>query len=281
MKVKLIAIFLIVFLLFGCHKDEFDKNSLLGSDGLSLWWNQKIFGEEGRGFVFEFYEAQRSENLYELIFEYEIDNKQNNIDIYLVDKVDEGRCPMFPSPNQTDNLCTSKGGFFIPENMLIKGDYSFTIRTFDFTIQSNLTISESKVTLKIPENKYFSSSIKEVFSTPRNLLYGSVLFTGEEKTEYANDFFDKLETIGLKDTVVSNPPFNLNVDEAGNPIHSHWDTDKHSLSFLYSMDISFHTIFELSKEHFNKYDLNIYLFSSNGDQARLSKNDGIIVEFAD
>lgn len=281
MNGKLIGLFFIGFLLFGCQKDEFDKNSLLGSEGLSLWWNHKIFGEEGRGFVFEFYEAQRFENLYELIFEYKIDNKRKNIDIYLVDKVDKGKCPMFPSPNQTDNLCISNGAFFIPENMLIQGDYTFTIRTFDFTIQSNLTVNESKVTLEIPENKYFSSSIKDVFPTPRNLLYGSVIFTGEEKTEFANEFFEKLETIGLKDTVVSNPPFNLNVDETGKPIDSHWETDKHSLSFLYSMDISFHTIFELSKEHFNKYDLNIYLFSSNGDQARLSKNDGIIVEYAD
>jgi hypothetical protein len=56
--------------------------------------------------------------------------------------------------------------FFIAENMLNEGDYIFTIRTSDFTIQSNFTINKGKVTLKIPENKYFSSSIKEVFPTP-------------------------------------------------------------------------------------------------------------------
>ena len=281
MNGKLICLILIGILIFGCQKDEFDKNSLLSSEGLSLWWDHKIFGEEGRGFIFEFYEAQRFENSYELIFEYRIDNKRKNIDIYLVGKVDEGKCPVFPSPTQTDNLCISNGDFFIPENALRQGDYTFTVRTNDFSIQSNFSINENKVSLEIPENQYFSSSIKDVFPTPINLLYGSVIFTGEEKTEFATEFFEKLKAIGLKDTVVSNPPFNLEVDETGKPIDRHWEPDKHSLSFLYSMDISFRTIFELSKEHFNKNDLNIYLFSSNGDQARLSKTDGITVVYAD
>ncbi len=279
MNEKLICLILIGVLIFGCQKDEFDRNSLLSSEGLNLWWNHKIFGEEGRGFVFEFYEAQRFENFYELIFEYKIDNKQRSIDIYLIDKIDEGKCPVFPSPNKTDNLCISDGDFFIPENSLKSGDYTFTVRTFDFSIQSNFLISENKVSLEIPENQYFSCSIKDVFPTPTDLLYGSVIFNGEEKTEFANEFFEKLKAIGLKDTIVSNPPFNLNVDETGKTIDRHWEPDKHSLSFLYSMDISFRTIFELSKEHFNKYDLNIYLFSSNGDQASLSKRHGINVVY--
>ena len=84
--------------------------------------------------------------------------------------------------------------------------------------------------LEIPENEYFSSSIKDVFPTPKNLLYGSIIFTGEENIEFASMFFEKLKAIGLKDTVVSNPPFNLNVDQTGKPIDSHWEPDKHSLS---------------------------------------------------
>ena len=281
MNRKIIGIFLIGILITGCRKDEFDKDSLLGSQGLSVWWDHQIFGEEGRGFKFEFYEVRRFENSWELKFKYTIDKKRKTIDIYLIDKVDEGKCPVFPGPYKTDGLCISKGGLFIPENVLNQGMYTFTIRTFDFTVQSHLTVNEGKVTLEIPENNYFSSSVKEVFPTPVNLLYGSVAFTGEENTQFANEFFEKLKSLGLKDTVVSNPPFNLSVDETGKPVDSHWEPDKHSLSFLYSMNTSFRTIFNASKAYFNKYDLNIYLFSSNGDQARLNKQEGIIVDYAE
>lgn len=282
MKAKIIFIGFILSLGFiGCQKDGIYRGSLSSSQGLSLYWNHKIFGEEGRGFIFEFYESQRFENFYELVFEYSIDNKRKDIDIYLIDKIDKGKCPMFPSPNKTDNLCISNGDFFIPENMLEEGDYTFTVRTSDFMVKSSFTINKDKVTLKIPENEYFSSSIKDVFPTPRNLLYGNIMFSGEENIEFANEFFKKLESIGLKETIVSNPPFNLSVDDTGKPKDSHWPPDKHSLAFLYSMNVSFQRIFELSKEYFNKYDLNIYLFSSNGDQARLSKFEGIVVKYAD
>lgn len=39
------------------------------------------------------------------------------------------------------------------------------------------------------------------------------------------------------------------------------------------MENNFESVFELAKEHFNNSNLNIYLYSSNGDQARLNKND--------
>lgn len=188
---------------------------------------------------------------------------------------------MFPSPNKTDNLCISNGDIFIPEDRLKDGDYTFTIRTADFIVKSSFIINLDKVTLKIPDNEYFSSLIEEVFPTPENLLYGNVIFTGEENTAFANEFFEKLESIGLKKTIVANPPFNLSVDDSGKPENQHWPPDNHSLAFLYSMNVSFKTIFELSNVYFNKYDLNIYLFSSNGDQAFMSKSNGIVVEYAD
>lgn len=282
MKAKIIFIgFILSIGLNGCQKDGIYRNSLSGSEGLSLYWNHRIFGEEGRGFIFEFYENQRDENFYELIFKYDIDNKRKDIDIYLIDKIDKGKCPMFPSPNRTDNLCISNGDIFIPEDMLKDGDYTFTIRTADFMVKSSFTINLDKVTLKIPDNEYFSSSIEEVFPTPVNLLYGNVVFTGEGNTEFAHEFFKKLESLGLKEVIVANPPFNLSVDDSGKPENQHWPPDNHSLAFLYSMNVSFQRIFELSNVYFNKYDLNIYLFSSNGDQAYLSKINGIVVQYAD
>ena len=59
-----------------------------------------------------------------------------------------------------------------------------------------------------------------------------------------------------------------------------WDPDKHSLAFLYSMNISFQSVVKFTTEYFRQHDLNIYLFSTNGDQARFSKIDGIITDYA-
>jgi hypothetical protein len=282
---KISIVFLIAIgissLLGGCEKDEMNTNSLLKSEGLSLYWNHQIFGENGRGYVFEFYEAQRLENLYRLVFEYRIDKRKKNIAVYLNDKADRGKCPYFPTPGESDGLCISKGGFFISEDLLEEGNYTFTLNTAGFKVHSNLVIQKEKLTLDIPENEYFSCSIVDVFPTPKGLLYGSVIFTGEENTRYAHDFFENLNAIGLKDTVVTNSPFNLSVDENGKPKDTHWEPDKHSLAFQYSMNVNFYEIFELSKQYFNQYDLNIYLFTTNGDQARLSKNDGIFVVYAE
>jgi len=47
------------------------------------------------------------------------------------------------------------------------------------------------------------------------------------------------------------------------------------------MNIPFKEIFELSKEHFIKSNMNISLQSSQGDEAYLSKKDGIIVVYAE
>jgi hypothetical protein len=84
----------------------------------------------------------------------------------------------------------------------------------------------------------------------------------------------------LYETVVSNPPLDLSTDENGKPAERHWPPDKYSVSILYSLDKSFQSVVPIATKHFNKYDLKIYLFSSNGDQARFNKSDGILVKYA-
>ncbi|MCG6186220.1 hypothetical protein [Maribellus maritimus] len=280
MKSKTSFSLFIAILLLGCGKEiDFNRN-LSDSEGLSLYWDHQIFGEQGRGFIFEFYEAQRLENQYELVFDIKVDNRRKNIDIYLRDKIDEGKCPYFPTPDQTDNLCISSGDFFIPEDQLKEGEYTFLVKTADFTIQSTFSVSKDQVKLSIPENDYFSCSIENVYPTPKNLLYGNVIFNGEENTQYAEAFFAKLKSFGLNDTIVSNSPFNLPVDDSGKPEDRHWDTDKHSLAFLYSLNSGFQSVVDISKQFFDNYDLNIYLFTTNGDQASLSKAHGITVFYA-
>jgi hypothetical protein len=259
-----------------------DEVGNIESKGLTLWWNHQIFNEEeGRGYIFEFYEVERSENLYQLKFKHQIDRKGKIIDIRLMDKIDHGKCPDYPG--DWDDLCVAKGGFYIPENSIDEGTYKFNVRTANYSAQSEIIINREKAMLNIPENNYFSSNIKEVFITPRNLLYGSIAFSGEQNKEYALDFIEDLKSSGLRDTIVSNLPFNLmeyNVDEEGNPVIHFWEPDNYSLPFLFSLTVDFSSVFDLAKEHFNKSSIDIYLFSSNGDQARLSKIDGVYVAYA-
>ena len=62
------------------------------------------------------------------------------------------------------------------------------------------------------------------------------------------------------------------------PPESHWEPDYHSIGFLYKMNnADFKTIFEESKKYFNQTNLNIYLYTSNGDQGYMSKTEGIAV----
>jgi len=77
MKSKSLILCILVFLL-GCS-DEYEyinTRNLESSQGLSLWWDHKIFGDNGRGYIFAFHEMERMENSYDLIFTYKIDQKR-------------------------------------------------------------------------------------------------------------------------------------------------------------------------------------------------------------
>ena len=69
-------------------------------------------------------------------------------------------------------------------------------------------------------------------------------------------------------------------DENGEPLEEHWEPDNHSLGLLYKMGNTFESAFELARVHFNNANLNIYLYSSNGDEARLDKIEGVTVAHA-
>ena len=280
MKKQIFSLILLGLLFFGCEKDNMDIDSHASVEGLSLYWDHEVFGEGGRRLRFEFYETKEFENSFELFFNHNIKGK--DIIITLVDRIDKGKCQIFPAANGIDSLCTPRGSLFIQDRFLENDSYSLILKTYEFEIKSSLIIDDGKYILDIPSNERFSSSIKEVCPIPENLLFGSVVFQGVENTQSANEYFDELESIGLTETIVPNYTYrHLDVDDTGRPIDSHWEPDNHSLGFLYKMNITFKEVFELSKEHFNKTNMNIYLCSSQGDQARLSKNDGIIVEYAE
>jgi len=275
-----ILVLLLGLIIFGCEKEEFKIDSGDKVQGLTLYWDHEVFGEGGRELRFEFYETMEFENSFELVFDYKIEEKE--IIISLVDKLNNGKCGKFPTPNGIDSLCRPKGNVNIPDNLLIEDNYSIILKTYDFEIKSNLIIDDEKFILEIPSNEKFSSSITAVYPIPENLLFGSVVFSGIENTQKANDFFEELEAIGFNKTSVPNFPYrHLRVDDNGKPFDRHWEPDKHSLSFLNKMGSNFENAFELAKVHFNKTNLNIYLYSSYGDEARLSKNDGITVRYAE
>jgi hypothetical protein len=274
MKKYLLTIILGLTIL-GCNKEEFQINPNVRVQGLSLYWDHEVFGEEGRRLRFEFYENKPFENTFDLVFKYKI--KDNEIIVVLVDKVNKGKCPQFPG---WSDLCTPKGGFSIPDKLLTEKNYTLTLKTFDFEIKSNLLIDDEKYTLAIPSNVNFSSSIKYVYPIPKNLLFGSVVFTGNTNMEAAKAYFEDLKKLGLTEATIPNLPYrNLNVGEDGKTVNEQWDPDNYKMGLLFNMEIDFKRVFELSKEHFNKTNLNIFLFSSKGDQARLSKNEGITVVY--
>ncbi len=276
---NLILILILALLLFGCDKEALKTDTGDKVEGLTLYWDHEVFGEGGRRLRFEFYETRKYEHIFNLVFDYKITGK--DIIISLVDKVDMGKCPKFPSPNGIDSLCRPKGNMFIPDNLLTLGNYSIVLKTYDFEIVSDLIVDAEKYTLEIPANEKFSSSINTVYPIPADLLFGSVVFSGIENTEDANDFFEALETLGFEKTSVPNYHYrHLSVDENGKPPDEHWDPDNHSLGLLRKMGNTFESAFELAKLHFNNSNLNIYLYSSNGDQARLDKTEGIIVLYA-
>jgi hypothetical protein len=279
MKTNVFLPILIILAFFGCKKDSNTDDSLPFVNGLSLYWDHEVFGDEGRVLRFEFYETKEYGNIYELKFEYSIDHQ--DILIKLTDKIDKGKCPRFPTAGGIDTLCTPKGLISIPEKLLPKGTYTITLKSSNFEVKSELEVGNEKITLVIPSNEFFASYIKVVYPIPQNLVFGSVVYLGSENTESANYFINDLTTLGLQKTQIPNYPYrHLSVDDNGNTENSHWPADNHSLGFIYKMDNNFKAIFNLAKEHFNKANINIYLFSSEGDEARLSKTDGIDVRYS-
>ena len=119
MKTNIILLLSAILVIFGCEKDSNNGDSLASIDGLSLYWDHEVFGEEGRRLRFQFSGTKEFENSYELIFKYSINQKV--ISIRLVDMIDNGKCQAFPTVSGIDSLCTPRGRLSIPDSLLQKG----------------------------------------------------------------------------------------------------------------------------------------------------------------
>jgi hypothetical protein len=280
MKSNIIILISFFLMLFGCEKDS-NKHSLPPSiDGLSLYWDHEVFGTEGRRIRFEFYGTKDFENSYDLVFNYTIN--QRDISISLVDVIDNGKCPRYPTPFGIDTLCTPRGRLYFPDSLISKGTYTFTVKTPSFETTSELIVENDSIILNIPSNNHFYCSIHAIYPIPLNLLFGAVVYSGTQNKDVAKMFLNDLLTLGLTETSVPYYPYrHLLVDKNGNVEDSSWPPDNYLLGLLFTLNNNFKDVVNLAIEYFNKSNINIYLYSSNGDQALLNKIDGIRVVYAE
>lgn len=280
MKRKLIISALLLTMSFSCKKD--DHVSVPRIEGLSLYWDHEVFGDPGRRLRFEAYTTNRFDNDYDLEFNTSIENK--SITVRFLKSLDKGKCPFFPMPTvgEDPRKCNAAGGFYLLDKELENGIYSLNIITPSFETASKLIVTDEKVTLEIPENEYLESYIKDVYPIPENLLFGGLTYYGSENTDDANKFLTSLKNLGLTETTVPNYKYrHLYVNESGRPVDTHWEPDNHTISFLYDMNnIRFQEIFEEAKKYFDQTNLNINLYTSNGDEGHLSKLSGITVVYS-
>lgn len=270
---NLMILLSVILVLSSCKKEEVVLKNI---DSLTAYWRFNVFGENGRGISLEFYNTETRKREYELNFNWYVSNQ--DIVIELIGLEDKGECPEFPN---TDGKCISKGQIFIPEQLLPLGDYNLVLKTQKFEVQSMFSFDSAKYTLLIPPNEHFSSSIIEVYPMPKNILHGSIVYTGDGNNKFVRDFIDELNDAGFSNTIV--PHFDKipmsNVDSNGVPKEENWPPDKYSLGFVCSMNNNFRGAYDIAAKYFNAYDINIYMFSSNGDQARLDKVEGITTVF--
>ena len=273
-----LGLILLLASVFSCDDDL----SVPAITGLTLYWDHEIFGDEGRRFRFEVTTTNGFGTDYELEFSKSIEDK--SITVRLVNSIDNGRCPYFPSPGVTAGLqtCTASGSFYLSDEELDNGVYSLTIILPNFDVTSELTVTDELATLDVPDNNFLSSSTENVYPIPPDLVYGSIVYQDSSNANDAEDFLDHLTGLGLIQTTVPDYRYrHMDVDENGYPPEQHWDPDRHLIGFLYQMNsVEFKTIFEASKDYFFQSNLDLYIYSSNGDQGRMSKSEGITVVYA-
>lgn len=273
---KILTLFSIILILASCKKEEIEQVTI---DKLSTsCWYFSTSSETGRGIVFVFSGGESKKRKYELVFDLNVSNQ--DIIIELIGIEDMGEHPKFPG---NEPHLSPSGSIFIPEHLLPAGDYNFILRTDRFEVQSSFSFDDSKYTLSIPLNPHFFSNTKEEYPMPANILFGSI---GGENIHIGRDFLNELNANGFTNTIVPNyekiPRLSMQfVDSNGLPIESTYPSGSYHITFVCQMDNNFRAVFDIASRYFNEYDFNAYMFSSNGDQASMSKLDGISSVFVD
>ncbi|WP_114750209.1 hypothetical protein [Pleomorphovibrio marinus] len=274
-----VLLLLCIPLFSGCEREE--HFGIPRMDGLLIYWDHSIFGTEGRSYRFSFSYSNHLENQYNLVFIPKI--KGNTITITLARVEDRGKCPWFPMPTPAalQGLCQSHGLVEIPDTWLTESRYKLRVVTPYFSQEGNLYIGATTTTLEIPDNPHLSSSITEVYPIPKQLLMGSVVFKGAENLQVVEKFKSELANLGLVETSIPDYPYrHLMLGEDGGARNESWEPDNFSVGLLYKLTADLRTVVELAKTYYENYDLNIFLYSSWGDEARFSQQSGIHIRYA-
>lgn len=96
-----------------------DDFSLPQLQGLTLYWDHFVSGEEGRRFRFSFTATQQFDEQHQLVFEPSV--KDNVITFNMVGSINKGVCQRFPMPSilpDDPNRCSAEGRTFIVEDQL-------------------------------------------------------------------------------------------------------------------------------------------------------------------
>ncbi|GAB4024360.1 hypothetical protein [Spirosoma gilvum] len=277
MKRTLLLLALFTGIVLGCKEDT--TITAVTNDGLNLYWDHEIFGEEGRRFRFEFSSQKALPEQYNLVFQKTITG--NVITVRLVSTVSQGQCQPFPGDKPG---CISKGGFYISEKDLLPGTYTINLITPSFTESGRLIVTPEKAALDLGVNKQFTSSIEEVFPIPRQLLFGSIVYTGSDKTQSAKDLIAYLSTLGVAPTTLPDYPYrHLNIRESPHLGTKDWPVDNHMISLVYSMNRNFKDIIRDLKSYVDQTDknLSIYLYTSLGGEVRLSLTESFLIYGSD
>lgn len=269
--VRKILFLLAITSFFGCEKENYYRPDI---DAVSMYWDHEVFGKEGRRFRFELSGTQQFRNFYELNFGYSI---QNNVITVTLDNVtDKGPAQVFPTGNGLDSLDNPRGNFWIPEKLLPIGRYKFVLKLSHQTVEAEMLVDKDSVNLNIPSNSILSSGVTTVFPIPKNILFGGIIYKEGTGNTSADKFFNDLKTLGLTQTSLPDYAYrNLKVDVNGVIPMSTWPPDNVDVGILYTLNKSFLDVFEIAKSNFYENNIEIALFSSNGDEAHLYKSSGI------
>lgn len=256
----------------GCeNKEDLAVVNAIDSDGLSLYWDHEVFGEEGRRYRFELSTKKALPDEYELFFQRSMSG--NSITARLISKVSKGKCAVFPG---TGPGCVSRGKFYISEKDLRPGTYTLNFVTSTFVESTRFVVTSEKAVLELSPNGKISSSITEVFPIPRQLLFGSIVYSGSANTQAAKDLIAYLSVLGVTPTTLPNYPYrHLNVSQSAHLAVKDWPEDNHMISLLYSMKGNFRDIISELTTYYTKTDrkLTVNLYTSFGDEARFNNSE--------
>lgn len=278
-KISFLTLALVLSLTACNDRDDFSLPEL---QGLSLYWDHFVFGEEGRRFRFSFTATQQFDEQHQLIFEPSVRN--NVITFNMVGSINKGVCQRFPMPSilpDDPNRCRAEGRTFITEDQLPPGTYIVNIVTPFFRESAELIIGQEKSELKINPNPHFSSAIPEVYPLPKNILFGAVVDSGAEKLDIGRAFIKELENLGLAPATLPPSPYrHLMIDENGQPLEKFWDSGEFSLGILHHLLVDFEQVVELATRYFKETGINISISTSNGDEGFFRPQTGIRVVYA-